>query len=118
MRFPRALLIAVAILAIGIVPLSASAKGTTYETTVTIKGPDGDFSGRVKSFNPQCETQRTVKVFKKREGKDKKIGTDTTPVANNSWSTGNSGYKKGKFYAKAPAVEVCEKGRSETITLG
>lgn len=117
MKFPAAVLVAVAaLLAIAIIPLSAAAKGDA--TTVTIKGPNGDFSGKVKSGNPECKSNRTVKVFKKRKRKkDKKIGTDTSD-SNGLWSTGNSGFKKGKFYAKAPASGPCEKGKSTTIKIG
>ena len=33
------------------------------------------------------------------------------------WSIGNSGYKTGKFYAKAKRSEGCAAGRSKTIKL-
>ena len=84
-------------------------------TTVTIKGPQGDFRGKVQTRDP-CLAERTVKVFKVRAGADLKIGTDTTGD-DGKWSTGNSGYKNGRFYAKVKPLDDCEGARSETIKL-
>ncbi len=118
MQFVRALLVIAALCAIAVVPMSATGKGK-YKTEVTIKGPDGDFSGKVKSIGgpPTCEADRKVNLFKKKPGKDDKIGSDTSGP-DGKWSTGNSGENNGKFYAKAPKVgDVCEKGKSKTIEL-
>ncbi len=115
MKFLKAMLVVAAAFAIAVVPMSASGKGK-YPTEVTIKGPNGDFSGKVKSDAAQCKENRKVTVFKKRAGDDKKLGSDTSE-SNGAWSTGNSGENKGKFYAKAKAVDVCEAGKSETIEL-
>jgi hypothetical protein len=84
-------------------------------TTVTIKGPQGDFHGKVNTREP-CRAERTVKVFKVREGDDRKIGSDTTGD-DGKWSIGNSGFKNGRFYAKVKKSDGCEAARSETIKL-
>ncbi|MDX6586568.1 MAG: hypothetical protein QOI31_1041 [Solirubrobacterales bacterium] len=116
MKFGKALLVVAAVFAIAVVPMSATGHGK-YPTEVTIKGPNGDFSGKVKSDADPCKVDRKVTVFKKRSGDDKKIGSDTSEP-NGAWSTGNSGENNGKFYAKAKAEgDVCEAGKSETIEL-
>jgi hypothetical protein len=116
MSIGKALVAAAAVIALGLLP--ASAWATTYPTQVTIKGPNGDFSGKVKSDSHDCEKNRKVKVLKVVTGKDAKVGSDTTD-SNGSWSTGNSGATNGKFYAVAPKATsgVCERGKSETIKL-
>lgn len=82
---------------------------------VTIKGPNGDFHGRVIVREP-CRAQRTVKVFKVRQGPDRNIGMDTTGD-DGRWSIGNSGFRNGRFYAKARPMGECVGARSETIRL-
>ena len=103
-----------AVLAVGTMAFAgpATAGGGT---TVTIKGPQGDFHGKVVTREP-CRAERTVKVFKVKEGDDKNIGSDTTGT-DGKWSIGNSGYKNGRFYAKVKPLGECEGARSETIRL-
>lgn len=81
---------------------------------VTIKGNNGDYYGKVKSSDPDCLEDRKVTVFKMKGGSpvpknDKKIGSDTTELDGNkgAWSIGNSGYKKGYFYAKLKKTSEC-----------
>ena len=91
---------------------SAAAGGVT---TVTIKGDQGDFHGKVNTRD-DCQTERTVNVYKIKDDGNVKIGSDTTDDSG-KWSTGNSGYKNGRFFAKLKASEECEGARSETIRL-
>lgn len=94
------------------------------DTGVTIKGPNGDFHGKVLSERAKCQFGRKVVVYKQK-GKnqdpsvDKKIGSDTSEKQGNKgvWSIGNSGFKKGKFYAVARKSSGCNAGASETIKL-
>ena len=102
----------------------ASAGDPPYPTDVTIREQNGDFHGKVKSpeGGPQCIEDRKVTVFKKRDGRDKRINSDTTDPGGN-WNTGNTHVGKGKYYARAKAVllktdeVLCEKGKSETVTV-
>jgi hypothetical protein len=94
------------------------------DTGVTIKGPNGDFHGKVLSERAKCQYDRKVVVYKQKGKKqdpsaDKKIGSDTSEKQGNKgvWDIGNSGFKKGKFYAKAKKSEGCNAGYSETIKL-
>ncbi len=95
------------------------------KSTVSITGDNGDYYGYVHSSDPtHCENDRKVTVFKQlgsvQDPKvDQKIGSDTAepngPDA--MWSIGNSGYKTGKFYAKAAKVPgYCRAATSPTIT--
>ena len=65
-------------------------------TEITIKEQGGDFSGKVKSNNGYCIENRTVKLMKKKPGKDQKIVTDTSG-SNGEWSAGNTGENNGSF---------------------
>jgi hypothetical protein len=84
-------------------------------TRVTIKGPQGDFHGRVNSVD-RCEGERTVKVFKVRRTDKIRIGTDTSD-SDGKWSIGNSGYKNGRFYARAVKSAGCNADNSRILKL-
>ena len=88
------------------------------DTGVTIKGPNGDFHGKVLSERAKCQFDRKVVVYKQKGKKqdpsaDKKIGSDTSEKQGNKgvWSIGNSGFKKGKFYAVATEVQRVQRWR-------
>jgi hypothetical protein len=94
------------------------------DTGVTIKGDDGDLHGKVLSERANCQYDRKVIVYKQKGKKqdpsvDKKIGSDISEKQGNKgvWDIGNSGFKKGKFYAKAKRSTGCNAGFSETIKL-
>jgi hypothetical protein len=120
-----------AALAIG-VPLSgalffsglAAASGPVA-TKVTIKGPQGDFQGKIFSQKKSCLGGRAVTVFKQKganqdPSQDKRIASDTSSRVGDhgEWSVGNTGSKNGSFYARAAKVPtVCKAGSSPTIKL-
>jgi hypothetical protein len=94
------------------------------DTGVTIKGPEGDFHGKVLSERSKCRYGRRVVVYKQRGKKqrpktDKKIASDISEKQGRkgAWDAGNTGYKKGKFYAKAKRSPGCATGYSKTIKL-
>ena len=101
--------------------------GTAFagaNTGVTIKGPNGDFHGKVLSERSKCEVGRKVIVYKQKGSSqdpsvDKQIGSDTSEKDGDHgvWDIGNSGFKKGKFYAKAKRSTGCAAGFSKTIKL-
>jgi hypothetical protein len=122
-------LTAVALVVCGALVLAgvASAGDPPYPTKVTIHEQNGDFEGKVKS--PEggqiCIEDRKVILYKKRDGDDKKINSDTSG-SDGSWSTGNTAVGPGRYYAKARSVVetkakrgsvLCEKGKSETVTV-
>jgi len=100
-------IVVAAIAVTGVFSAGAGAAELT-PTDVTIKGENGDYHGRVDS-SKRCESNRSVVVYKMTGAKpkpsqDRKIGSDTTDQ-NGNWSIGNSGYKHGKFYARAAKRE-------------
>ncbi|UJA20521.1 hypothetical protein HJD18_10080 [Thermoleophilia bacterium SCSIO 60948] len=112
-------LLAIAMIGALVVAAPATARAPA-ETQVTIKGENGDFQGKVKSSRePKCTEERTIKVMRVRNGPDEKIATDNASKEGNAykWSTGNTGEKKGRFYAKAPKTSGCAAGKSKTIRV-
>lgn len=101
---------------------SAEASGPA-KTTVTIKGQNGDFSGTVTSPKlHKCADQRTITVYKQKGSKqnpsiDAEIGSDTSELHGHhgEWSIGNSGFKSGKFYARAAKTPGCRASSSKTL---
>lgn len=101
--------------------------GTAFagaDTGVTIHGPEGDFHGKVLSERAKCQEGRKVTVFKQKghnqkPSVDTKIASDISERSGNVgvWDVGNTGFKKGKFYAKAAHSRGCEVGFSKTIKL-
>jgi hypothetical protein len=94
------------------------------DTGVTIKGPEGDFHGRVLSERSKCLGDRKVVVYKQagrqqKPSSDQKIASDISEKHGDhgDWSVGNTGFKKGKFYAKAKRSPGCATGYSKTIKL-
>jgi len=92
------------------------------ETKVKIKAESGGFYGYVKSEKDKCANGRKVTLYKlKGNGydpkNDKKIGSDIAQPNGNKymWSTGNTGYMKGYFYAYAKKIKGCKAGFSEAI---
>jgi hypothetical protein len=111
LAFPVAAVFASAAL---LFPSVASAALTP--TDVTIRGPQGDFYGKVKSERPRCVRDRKVKVYKAKSSGDLKIATDMSND-DGEWSVGTTGYKNGRFYAKATRTDDCKAGLSKIIKL-
>jgi ABC-type glycerol-3-phosphate transport system substrate-binding protein len=117
-------LLAVAAITIsgGLATQAASAAQLT-PTEVTIEGTGGDYFGYVKSSDEEnCESGRKVTVFKMlgsspSRSVDQKIGSDiASPNGPDAmWSIGNSGYKKGKFYARTGKTPYCGGDTSPVI---
>jgi hypothetical protein len=59
------------------------------------------------------------KGHKQKPSSDKKIASDISEKHGNhgDWDVGNTGFKKGKFYAKAKKSPGCATGYSKTIKL-
>lgn len=79
--------------------------------------------GRVKSSNPRCRRNRTVKVFHKIPGPDQLVGSaDTAP--NGGWSLPND-VAKGQHYAKVirrtkgigAHAHICKADKSPVIAV-
>jgi hypothetical protein len=91
---------------------------------VTIRGPQGDFNGTIRSESTSCLGDRRVSVFKQvgdtqQPSADERIASDTSEQHGNRahWSVGNTGERDGFFYAKVARAPGCRGDRSPTIEL-
>ena len=98
--------------------------GGATPTKITIKGPNGDFHGRIISTNADCLGERRVAVFEQLgetqdPPNDDRIGTDTSEQQGDhgEWSVGNTGERDGFFYARVARTPECRGDRSKTIEL-
>lgn len=117
------ILIATAAVAISGIAATGASAADKAPTEVTIQGTGGDYFGYVKSPKSSCESDRKVNVYKMLGASpdrksDLKIGSDIAQPngPDGMWSIGNSGYKKGKFYAHAPKTDECKADLSPVIT--
>jgi hypothetical protein len=96
--------------------------GTAANTIVTIKGPNGDFHGKIKSPDPGCLGDRLVRLFMSdsADGPFERTGNSDTSQQQGDvgvWSMGNTGLRDGFLYAKARATPDCNRGRSRVLEL-
>ena len=88
---------------------------------LTIKGPNGDFQGTIKAKKKKCMKERTVHVYMLTDEGPQEIGSDNSELNSEKtrglWSIGNSGYKNGKFFARADGKGQCAPLKSKTITV-
>ena len=113
------LIASVALLSTGIAVAGGSAP-----TKVTIKGPNGDFHGKILSESQDCLGDRRVAVFEQLGDQqdppnDDRIASDTSEQDGDhgEWSVGNTGERDGFFYARAARSPGCRADRSRTIEL-
>ena len=110
---------------VALAPMTASglaAAGTAARTVVTIKGPNGDFNGKIKSDATDCLGDRLVRLFMSdsADGPFERTGnSDTSEVQGRVgvWSMGNTGLRDGFFFARAKATPDCRGGRSPVLHL-
>lgn len=111
----KMLLAAAAITVSGVFATGASAASLT-PTKVTIQAESGgDFFGFVKSPDKnQCAANRKVTLYRMlgtspNPRADQKIGSDLAQANGDGymWSTGNTGQRHGKFYARVKKTQTC-----------
>ena len=95
---------------------------TQADTSLTIKGPNGDFQGKIKSQDAGCLGDRLVRLFKSdsADGPFERTGSSDTSQQQGDvgeWSLGNTGLRDGFFYAKAKATPDCKGGKSRVLEL-
>ena len=91
---------------------------------MTIKGQDGEYYGYVKSETPSCESGRTVNVYKMlgespdpSDRPEDRLGhAPLRTVLTRCTTIGNSGFKKGKFYAQVKKSGNCGGDLSPVIS--
>jgi len=119
----KMLIAAAAIAVCGVVATGAAGASLT-PTKVTIQAESGgDFFGYVKSSDKNhCANNRKVILYKltgdsPQPSADQKIGSDTAEANGDGymWSTGNTGQRHGKFYARVKKTEYCAADLSPVV---
>ena len=120
----KAALLVVAIVALDVVLAGVAGAGGAAATKITIKGPNGDFEGKIRSTSESCLGDRRVSVFRQAGDtqdprNDERIASDTSEQQGTvgTWSVGNTGERDGKFYAKVGKAPGCKGARSRTLEL-
>jgi hypothetical protein len=104
-------------------PGQASVQTVRAKTTVTIQTQNGDFWGYLKSPRPaKCAQSRKVTVFKQLGAQqnpktDQRVASDTASKSGTRymWSTGNTGLRHGRYYARVTSTPFCKRDTSETV---
>ncbi len=98
---------------------AAPASGARYSTKVIVSLKVPAFHGKLKSSRSACATNRTVKLFRKRSGRDRLLGTDKSN-AKTRWSIpiGKKLKSGASYYAKAPTKGSCKAAKSKVLTIG
>jgi hypothetical protein len=75
------------------------------KSRLTLKGPTGDFHGTIKAKKRRCVNDRAVHLYMLTDAGPQEIGSDTSELnsakTRGLWSTGGSGHKDGRFFARA-----------------
>lgn len=112
-RRPALLVIVFAVAMLLAVPVASA----SYSTTVVVSLKTPAFHGSLKSSRGSCTTNRAVKLFRKKPGPDKLLGTDTSN-ASGKWSIPiGKRLTPGSYYAKAPAKGSCRSDKSKVLTI-
>jgi hypothetical protein len=97
--------------------LATPAAAAPTKVIVSLRTPA--FHGKLKSSRSSCVTDRRVKLFRRKAGPDKLLGSDVTD-RNAKWSIpiGKRLRSGASYYAKAPAKGSCKAGKSNVLTIG
>jgi hypothetical protein len=93
---------------------------TQYPTTFTkfeyeVSGGDAEFKGKIDSEKGGCVKDRKVKLYRKRNGDEKKLGgDDTNDKGKFSIDVGTPPAKNGKYYAEVKEATIGEEGNEKT----
>lgn len=96
---------------------ASPAAGASTNVVVSLKFPA--FHGKLKSSERSCASGRKVKLFRKKAGPDKLLGSDVTDRSA-KWSIpiGKRLRSGASYYVKAPAKGSCRAGKSKALTIG
>jgi hypothetical protein len=108
------LLVVLAAALLSAVP-AVGAKSYSTKVIVSLKNPA--FHGKLKSNRSACTTNRTVKLFRKKPGPDKLLGTDKSN-AKTRWSIRIRLKSGASYYAKTPTKGSCRAAKSKVLTIG
>jgi hypothetical protein len=108
----------VVVFAAAMLLLVAPVASASYSTKVVVSLKTPAFHGSLKSSKGSCKTSRAVKLFRKKPGPDKLLGTDTSN-SKGKWSIPIGRLRSGaSYYAKAPAKGDCRAAKSKLLSIG
>jgi hypothetical protein len=111
----RSALLVIALLAVLLPPASAAGSGYSTKVIVSLKFPA--FHGTLQSSKSACATGRKVKLFRKKPGADKLLGSDKSN-GQAKWSIPlGKRLTSGSYYAKAPAKGNCKPAKSKVLSI-
>lgn len=96
---------------------AGSAAGARYPAKVIISLKTPAFHGKLKSSRSACRANRKVKLFRKKPGRDRLLGTDKTN-AKAKWSIRIRLKSGAAYYVKAPAKGRCRAAKSKVLSIG
>lgn len=118
----RTILAALAVSVTAFAGLGGTASAAGTPTKVIIQAESGGFFGYVQSADQDCADGRTVVLYKQlgqfqKPRTDLRIGSDTAQANGDRymWSTGNTGSRFGRFYARAVRTLDCAPANSRTV---
>jgi hypothetical protein len=102
---------------------AAAVAGRRAETTVTIQTQNGEFWGYLYSPRPRrCANGRTVVLYKQvgtvqDPSVDKRMASDVSSLSGTryKWSTGTTGLRHGRYYARVKRTPYCQGDTSDTV---
>ena len=96
------------------VAASAAGKNST-KIVVSLKFPA--FHGKLTSPRQACLGSRTVKMYRKRSGKNKQLGKDTSED-NGKWAIPvGKNLTSGEYYATVAKRGKCKAAKSQVLTI-
>jgi hypothetical protein len=110
-----ALLACFAVVALVAAPVAGAAKPHTTKVVVSLKFPA--FHGALKSKDDSCLGGRTVTMYRKRSGKTKKLGTDTSNAKGKWQVLVGKHLTSGEYFATVAAKGECRGGRSQALPI-
>lgn len=115
----RRSILLIAVLTAAVLMPTASAASSRFATTVVVSLRYPAFHGTLRSRTASCTKHRMVRLFRKRHGADRLLGTDKTN-GKAEWAVpiGNKLPSGASYYAKAGAQGRCRAGKSKVLTIG
>jgi hypothetical protein len=122
------LTLALAAVALALLAPAADARQGRYPTSSSFGYYAGNavvfdaFLGQVSSSEPACTRGRKATVFRKREGRDPRVGSDRAS-STGQWIVEKRRVRRGRYYLKIKAKRLsarhkCRAYRSSTLPMG
>ena len=114
----RAVFAILAVALVGALLPAATASGASrYGTKVVVSLKFPAYHGSLQSPKKSCVAGRTVKVYRKKTGAAKVLGTDVTD-SKGKWSVPiGKRLTSGEYWVQATAHGACKAGKSKTLTI-